>query len=416
MPRGTGGARTHLARLGFVLLASAGAGLSAGCAQLSRTNLSAHADGRPRLGKLVGGNRTEPELAIPGGGSQPEGWTALASDETATARARNAAHAAEAPAPSPAPSRSSAQPPPGAVAALHGAAQPDPSDDAPRPARRTHQPGAFEPTPAPEAQARSESPAPPVEPAAAEPASDLDRIAGLLDQSRDRLAEIQTYSVRMTRQERVQGRLLPQETVVVNVRRQPLGVRLEWPAGGPSPGREVLFSEAECGGLMHVKMGANSILPPMKLAPDSPLAMKNSRHPISEAGFDPILSETSGMLAAVRSGDDRPGVFTYQGETTPEGSSQPCHSIVRTSPEGEKWTLLLDSSTMLPVAVDGRDRSGEILEFYRFDDLQTDVPSLAESSAFDPTVRFASASGGFLGRLAQAAQGAAAPVPAEPPR
>lgn len=221
----------------------------------------------------------------------------------------------------------------------------------------------------------------------------LDLIDRRVADAQSRLDDAATYRVRMTRQERVGDRLLPEEVVILNIRREPLGVRLEWP-DGPNKGREVLYSEQECGGMMQVRLGGPIPVPPLKLAPDSPLAMQNSRHPINEAGLDPILNDLRAQVDALRRGDQSPGKMTLDGDR-----------IKRVDGEGTVWLVEFDPRSKLPKSVRQEDSSGQLIESYQFEDLETDVAELATTAAFDPAERWPSGAGGFLGRLARAAQG-----------
>ena len=77
----------------------------------------------------------------------------------------------------------------------------------------------------------------------------------------------------------------------MSVRQKPAAVRLEWPEG-PHKGREVIYSYDPDGGSMSVNM-ADSLLPMPRVTmrPDSPMALRKSRHPITEAGFETIVAQ-----------------------------------------------------------------------------------------------------------------------------
>ncbi len=212
----------------------------------------------------------------------------------------------------------------------------------------------------------------------------------LIATGRESLGRIQTYQVSMTRQERVGESLLPSETLLLSVRRSPKAVRLEW-SEGDNKGREVLYSSAENEGQMHIKMPNSVLLPRMSLAPDSPLVMRNSRHPITEAGLDAILDKMESSL-----GDQ----VVYEGTVQAPEVGAPCHKITRKSAEGEAWIIYLDSKSAIPLFVQATGPDGQLLERYLFRDLVPDPPTLAEASAFDPDARWG-APKGLLGRMAQ---------------
>ncbi|MEW4567942.1 DUF1571 domain-containing protein [Tautonia sp. JC769] len=229
--------------------------------------------------------------------------------------------------------------------------------------------------------------APPAE-STPEPPDDLDAIDALMDQGIARLTSIQNYRVTLDRQERVRNALQPAEQVVLSVRTEPFAVRLEWP-DGPNRGREVLYSETECNGMMHIKLGKTLIpVPPMQLEPTSPIALSNSRHPITEAGLLHILTQTKEQVARVRSGDPSLGNFTLEGPHVPDDFEATCLEVLRETPEGEFWRLVVNQDTSLPMLLQATAADGELLERYHFQDIQTELDELNTPDAFDPAVRF----------------------------
>lgn len=238
---------------------------------------------------------------------------------------------------------------------------------------------------------------------AADPA--IAQIRALVQAGRDSLAKIGTYQVAMNRQERVGDGLLPAEDVLLSIRREPKAVRLEWPSG-PHKGREVLYSAAEPGGMMHINM-ADSVLPlpKMTMAPDSPMVMKNSRHPITEAGLDAIVDRLDDSVKPHEAGNAGSETLTYGGIVTPAEVGRPCHKITRLTAGGESWTIYLDASSCIPTYVEEVAAGGELLERYAFRDLIADPPALADAAAFDPERRWGGPRG-LLGRIAKGADSA----------
>jgi hypothetical protein len=165
----------------------------------------------------------------------------------------------------------------------------------------------------------------------------------------------------------------------------------------------VLYSANEFGGKMHINM-VDSLSPVKRfsLAPDSPMVLANSRHPITEAGFDTIVGNIEQSLAMSKAGDPAGGKLTYGGLEQPEGLDHPCHKIVRVTPSGETWLVYLDPQSKLPALVQANAANGDLLERYLFRDPHTNVPELAQADAFDPNKRWG-APKGFLSRLARQA-------------
>ena len=223
-------------------------------------------------------------------------------------------------------------------------------------------------------------------------------------EARAALDAMATYEVSLHRQERVNGALLPEEDVVVAIRREPKAVRLSW-TEGPNQGREVLYRSDEPNAPMHVKM-ANPALPRLTLPPESPLVMKNSRHPVTEAGLDSIVE---GLENAVKA--SRASGIVYAGLEAAEGLNQPHHCLTRRSPSGDLWRIYLDPTTHLPSLVLATDAQGELLERYLFHDVRPNPAELTTAEAFDADARWGQARGLF-GRLARGASS----DPATPPQ
>ncbi len=226
----------------------------------------------------------------------------------------------------------------------------------------------------------------------------------LLGESRRRLEALVSYRVTMNLQERIGTTLRPPENVVLNIRRHPKAVRLEWP-DGPSQGREVIYAADSNGGLMYIHM-PNAIIPQLKMPPDSPLAMSNSRHPISDAGFDTILTNMEDEHRRASSGDLSHGEIRYEGQETPEGLNKPCYKIVRITPTKETWIVFLDPETYLPVFVQASAENGDTLERYLFRDLTLNPSDLASVDGFNPEKRWGPSRGLFQ-RLARGNSNAA---------
>ena len=146
----------------------------------------------------------------------------------------------------------------------------------------------------------------------------------------------------------------PEEEVLLSIRRNPKAVRLEW-AKGPSKGREVIYSAAINDRMMYVNSGNSALpLPRMSIPVDSPLALRNSRHPITEAGFDTILDNLFRFLEPKTAAAASDGKLVYKGIDRPKGLDQPCHLVERVTPKGETWQVYLDTRTYMPAMVVGR--------------------------------------------------------------
>jgi len=225
---------------------------------------------------------------------------------------------------------------------------------------------------------------------------EIDQVGVVVSKSRARVAAMSSYQVSVNRQERVGETLHPAEDILLSIRREPKAVRIEWPSGAHK-GREVIYSSSDPSGMLHVNM-ADSIVPVPKLSfpPDSPMVMRTSRHPITEAGFDAVLDNLETNLR----GDAAQSKITYRGIERPTTVGRPCHMLGRRTPAGEVWLVYIDAETWLPALVQATDSKGDLLERYCFRDVRPNVAELASAEAFDPDRRWA-ASSGLLGRFAR---------------
>jgi hypothetical protein len=220
----------------------------------------------------------------------------------------------------------------------------------------------------------------------------------ILARSDARLQSLKTYQVKISRTERVNGRILPDEQIVLSIRRDPKAVRLEW-ADGPNQGREVIYSSRIDDKSLFVHMPKSAIpLPTMKIPVDSAMVMKNSRHSITEAGFDTTIQS----LIKAQDGSHKAelGRLAYRGVEKPPGLDRPSHVFTRHAPSGETWTVFLDTNTMLPCMVVAKDAAGELNERYIYHEVRENPTDLASADAFDPDQRWGQPKG-LLSRFAR---------------
>jgi len=281
---------------------------------------------------------------------------------------------------------------------------PSPSPSKKRESPPTRRLEVEDPAPAP---ALASAPSPP---AASKPKDPEQKLRTILEEAKGRLNAMSTYQVSIARSERVGSRVQPPEEVLLSVRRKPKAVRLEWPTGS-SKGREVIYSTAINDRMMYVNM-ANSALPipRMTIPIDSPLAMRNSRHSISEAGFDTIFENLFKQLPAAGGPEPAGGRLVYRGLAKPEEVDLSCHLIERTTPTKDVWKVYLDVKSLMPVVVTAHGEDGSLLESYAYTKLQPNPGPLASADAFDPDKRWGEAKGLFS-RLAKAASEAPTSAP-----
>jgi hypothetical protein len=100
-----------------------------------------------------------------------------------------------------------------------------------------------------------------------------------------RLERIEGYTATLHRQERIGGKLGPAQKLELKLRHRPFAVYLKFIE--PDPGKEVVYAEGHFDNKMiaHASGLARRLLPRLAVAPTSPLALSDNRHPITDAGL-----------------------------------------------------------------------------------------------------------------------------------
>ncbi len=226
----------------------------------------------------------------------------------------------------------------------------------------------------------------------------------ILAKAEAKLSALKTYKVKVSRIERVAGQLAPPEELSISVRTEPRAVRLEWP-DGPNRGREVIYSSALDPKMIFVHVASSAIpLPAMKIAIDSPLVMRNSRHSITEAGLETIVEKLRRAGRHEVGNSAQHDDLEYRGLEKPPGVDHPCNQFVIRSATGDVWKIFLDPRSDLPCMVIGEDQRGELIERYVYREIAANPTDLGLADAFEPEKRWGE-SKGFLSRLARAATG-----------
>lgn len=117
-----------------------------------------------------------------------------------------------------------------------------------------------------------------------------------IDDAKTRLASlerrVQDYSCRFIKRERVGGELRDHEIIDMKVRHEPFSVHMKFLKPDNVKGQIVAYIEGKNEGKMIAKpVGFKSVLGPISLRPDGPLAMEGQRYPITHVGFVNLTKE-----------------------------------------------------------------------------------------------------------------------------
>lgn len=200
------------------------------------------------------------------------------------------------------------------------------------------------------------------------------------------------YTATFRKQERIGTTLRPEETLAIKIRHRPFAFYGKFLA--PRPGKEVVYAEghhenkviATGGGLTRL------LVPRLALDPSSPVALADSRHPVTDAGLAHLVHR----LVRFRKLDltDAEATTSLDHWTDPSGRrwfrSTHLHSHRNADRPFAKVEVLYDTASLMPLrisnfdwsAADALDVVGPLAEKYGYDDVQIDVPLSALD--FDP--------------------------------
>ena len=213
----------------------------------------------------------------------------------------------------------------------------------------------------------------------AQDATDLEK---RLQETEEALAKVDNYTAVFHRTERVNGKLVPEETTFLKFKR-PFKVYMKWI--NPCPGQESLYVQ----GANHNKIRAHGAgfakFVTVNLNPSGGLAMENSRHPITEAGLENLVKKLgSDLRKGLRAGEL---IANDHGEQTVYGrKTREFEGILPKDPaKGYCYRCIvnLDVETKMPIKTRIFDWDDQLVESYGYESLSLN-PGLKDKD-FDPT-------------------------------
>ena len=194
--------------------------------------------------------------------------------------------------------------------------------------------------------------------------------------------EVEGYTAELSKQERIGGELSDVQRIRMKLRQAPHSVYMKWLSG--DKGREVIYVDGQNDNEMLVHAGGwrARFLPVLSVDPVGSLAMREARHPVTEAG---LLGLAAKWLDARQSDE---GGMTYRVETdTFDGAV--CHKLTAVYESADvdavysRVTLWIDAGRLIPVAAvnHGWDEGNALIERYEYRDV--DLEASLTDSDFD---------------------------------
>jgi hypothetical protein len=218
------------------------------------------------------------------------------------------------------------------------------------------------------------------------------RLLDVLVHAAERLNTVETYTATFVKQERIKGKLGPEQTLAMKVRQKPFAVYLKFLA--PQAGKEVVYAEGHHDNkvIAHTAGLGRLLVPRLAVPPDHPLALADSRHAVTEAG----LANLTARLIGFRKMDlDDPEAETSLDRVEDEKGrprlrSVHFHPVYHPERPFARVEVLYDPETFLPVDIRNYDWPAPgmsttdlpLAEHYAFENIDLDADLTALD--FDP--------------------------------
>lgn len=210
----------------------------------------------------------------------------------------------------------------------------------------------------------------------------LDQLSRVVASAWQSWQGVKDYNCIFYKQELVKGKLREKETIRLKFRKAPYSVYMNW-TDEPYQGRETLFVAGKNNNEIKVHEGGVIGLINADLHPRCDRAMKGNRHTIQEIAIGRTIELVKDDLQLARSRNEGAfmdiGLKNYEGLTAhcfravfPESGVKPvstCHPV-----QGKYYaadiTICIDDRANLPVVVENRSASGQLIEYYVYQNLK----------------------------------------------
>jgi outer membrane lipoprotein-sorting protein len=212
-------------------------------------------------------------------------------------------------------------------------------------------------------------------PAQALPGIDQSRtLLTLLAQMESSYARVKDYTAVFHKQERLEGVLLPEETILLKFQK-PLKVYMKW-IKDPYRGREALYVQGDYDNKVIAHQGGILRLITLSLDPRGATAMEGNRHPITEIGFGYLLEGLRKDIdKSLEHGDLK--ITRIEQELFRDRLSTVVEA--RSAPRGgrryyaSRMVLHVDKELELPVGSAFYDEKDQLFERYVYTDVRLNV-------------------------------------------
>lgn len=204
-------------------------------------------------------------------------------------------------------------------------------------------------------------------------AQDINNPDVILERVRESLSSITDYTCVFSKHELVGSRIIKEDNIELKVKR-PGHFYMKW-QDGTKKGRIAIYVQGQNNNRVLINMGGLMSLLPVAIDPNGKEALKENRHPITEADFITIFDKvTENYLKCRTDTECNPPVISSKDTETlmlkmkfPPGKGYYAHS----------GRLIIDRQRWLPIGLTCYGWDNEFLEEYSFTDIKIN-PGLTE--------------------------------------
>jgi Protein of unknown function (DUF1571) len=214
--------------------------------------------------------------------------------------------------------------------------------------------------------------------------SPVERAGQLIGEATSSFGRVRDYTGTLVRQERIGGRLQPEQFIAIRVRQQPYSVHLKWISPKHLAGQEAIFVAGRNNNEIRAKgTGILAVVGHVSLATDDPRVMRGSRHAITETGIGNMLAVLSRSFELERrlpAGQVKATFAPYDFDRRRCTRMEVTHQAFNAQLYCYRCVVYFDNEYKLPVRVEVYDwpaangnPNGELLECYSYVNLKFNV-------------------------------------------
>jgi hypothetical protein len=222
----------------------------------------------------------------------------------------------------------------------------------------------------------------------------MTKLHSLYREAAERYAAVDSYIVRLTRREQLNGKDKPEEILLFKFRKEPWSLYFKW-LGTEGKGREVVYVQDRYDNKIHTLLAAGDIplMPAGKrfdVDPDNPFVVSSSRHSIRQAGIGMLIENFGKWLEEADKSGSGALSLKYLGMIQRPEFARPCEAVEQTIaagadaqlPRGGRRLWVFDPETKFPILVITNDDTGHEVEYYYYD--RFEFPVRLDDDDFNP--------------------------------